>query len=171
VRGNRPAFLGAAFLLATCAQARRQAPGPVDDTLDLLPDPAGIQGLRPTGDPQRAAGQQLFELIDGGAELFLAHGFEKAIAQEYESPDGSRFSVEIFLMNDAAGARRVYAERGGTTADGPSIGDASTFEDYYGHYVAGRLYFTVTASRTSGDLRPPIERLARAVVERLPPGE
>lgn len=154
---------------AACTQTTAQSPGPAGGALRLLPDPVGLQGLEPTGEPQQASGQQLFELIDGGAELFLAHGFENAVAQDYRDRDGSRFSVEIFEMRDEAGARQVYAERGGTTAVHSTIGDASTFEDYYGHYVVGRHYFTVTASRVGDDLRPPIERLARAVVERLTP--
>jgi hypothetical protein len=165
---NRLAWLSATTLLSACAQPAQPTPLPAGGRLAV---PAELQDLQPTGDPQRATGQQLFELINGGAEIFLALGFAEAVSQEYVSPDGTRFTVEVYRMQSETGAKRIYEKRGGTQTDEPRIGDASTFEEYYGHYLAGFHYFTVTASRTRGVLRPQIERLARAVVSRLPPGK
>jgi len=142
-------------------------PTSADDLRWLLPDAAGLGALAPAGEPDQAAGQDLFRLINGGAELYLQHGFERAVVQDYQGEGKLRFSLEVFRMSTVEGARTIYELRGGTTAEPAHIGEASTVEGYYGLYRQGCYYFSVTASRSRGELRPSIERLARAVVERL----
>jgi hypothetical protein len=153
-------------LLAITSLAASCAPAVVasGDPLALLP---AVDDLEAAGEPERARGQDLYRVINGGAPLYLDHGFECLVARSYERVDGVRFTVEIYQMKDAAGARAVYTKKGGDISAEPELGDASTFEGYYGLYVHGRYHFAVTASRTQGDLRSSIDRLARAVIARI----
>jgi hypothetical protein len=50
-------------------------------------------------------------MINGGAELYLEHGFQRAMSQEYEGTDGLRLILEIFQMENARGVDIIRGKR------------------------------------------------------------
>jgi len=70
----------------------------------LFPKPEEVRPWVPDGPAQLAEGQDLFALIDGGAELFLRHGFERAAAQSYALAGSRHIQVEIdYLITESDG--------------------------------------------------------------------
>jgi len=53
--------------------------------------------------------QQLFDLIDGGASLFLEYGFVRAYAAEYGDSAQRFLSVELYEMSDPTAAFGVFS--------------------------------------------------------------
>lgn len=58
--------------------------------------------------------QNLFDYIDGGAEVYLAYDFQKLIVQEYspalkDSLQGKSITVEIWRMNSSADAYGIFS--------------------------------------------------------------
>lgn len=163
----RTRALGWMILWACAAPALAANSSPEQTLLVLLPAPEALQGWAPAGRPQTADGQELFSLIDGGAELFLRFGFERALTQEYADGKGGVISLEIYRMQDQAGARDVYAQKTGQDAAPLGIGAAGVQGDYYLIFWQDRYLVTVTALDQEATTRHALLPLARLVEARL----
>ncbi|MDD4192642.1 MAG: hypothetical protein PHI28_15010 [Mangrovibacterium sp.] len=53
--------------------------------------------------------ENLYDYIDGAAELYLSYGFKKVISRRYACPDEMDIVVEIFDMNGARDAFGVFS--------------------------------------------------------------
>jgi hypothetical protein len=88
------------------------APLAVDAARDATPRaPAQLAGPGPewteADRPRRFVGQDLFNHIDGAAELFLELGFREVIVRRYT--DGTAtLAHEVYEMKDATAARGIY---------------------------------------------------------------
>jgi hypothetical protein len=134
----------------------------------LLPTPDEARPWAPDGPAQLAEGQELFALINGGAELFLRHGFERAAMQSYALAGSRHIQVEIYQMERSDGAAQVFAQRAGSGELPTAIGDAGAGGEYYLVFRQGRFLVTVTAADTHPDAKAATLRLARAVERRIP---
>lgn len=70
------------------------------------PDGPG-QEWTEVGRPRKFVSQDLFNHIDGAAELFLELGFREAVVRRYANGDAT-LSYEIYEMKDATAARGIY---------------------------------------------------------------
>jgi hypothetical protein len=134
----------------------------------LLPTPDEARPWAPDGPAQLAEGQELFAMINGGAELFLRHGFERAAVQSYALGGGRPIQVEIYQMERPDGAAEVFAQRAGPGEPPLPIGDAGVSGEYYIVFRQGRFLVTVTAADPDPDAKAAALRLARAVEKRIP---
>lgn len=76
-----------------------------EDIKTLLPDPFNLPGLQAAGEPEVYEGDYLFDLINGGADVYFEYGFVQVVTQAYTEMKGnSSVRVEIYQMtdNDAA---------------------------------------------------------------------
>jgi len=145
-RPQRPAFWFslALFLLLTvfCSWLRPS------EMLRIIPSDADLNELSPVEKPKQYDGRQLFKLINGGAGVFLAAGFEKVVVQEYVTANDDLFRLEIYRMKSDGAAVKIYRLQGGKEngkEDGADlIPQASTVEDYFGMFRQNQYYFTVT---------------------------
>lgn len=103
-----------------------------DDILSIFPDPFGLPGFQLAGDPEVYEGDYLYDLINGGADVYFEYGFERAATQSYKGVDGpSAIKIEIYQMSD------IYAAYGimSLTASGQSL-----IEKKGAFYVSGEGY-------------------------------
>ncbi len=112
----------------------------------LLPkekDPQ-LAGWAPVGSPQEFEGDDLFVYIDGGAEIYLEYGFNRAVVQDYGDSKGRIVSLELFEMKDPAAAFGAYSFK--TTGKGKllDLGQGGELEDYYLNFWKGEYLFTIT---------------------------
>ncbi len=145
--------------------------------LHVLPQGAALVGFKPLDPPEQAAGDQLFRLINGGATLYMGAGFKRALLQDYSAPDGALISLEVYQMASPAAARTVFAHKAGKEAAASAAdGKAALVEDYYGLYLQGSFYVSVTAAEVTPSARKQVESLAAAVLGKVtapkaaPPG-
>ncbi|MCK9618469.1 MAG: hypothetical protein M0R21_11630 [Lentimicrobiaceae bacterium] len=59
-------------------------------------------------------GEELFYLIDGGAELYLEYGFTEASVAEFVFPEDGKLRAELYEMSDVAAAYGVFSVRCGS---------------------------------------------------------
>lgn len=137
-------------------------------------EPAGIvaaavevDGWRLDGEPQVHVGDALFELINGGAELYHQHGFVQALSAHYMGAEGRSISLEVFEMGDANGARSVYAEKAGGSGEAVDVGDEAALESYYLNLRTGPYLVTVTGFESDPETTEGIVALARAVAAEI----
>lgn len=134
----------------------------------ILPGAAETRPWVPDGPAQVAEGQDLFALINGGAELFLRYGFERAAVQSYDLGGGRHIQVEVYLMRTPDGAAEVFARKVGPGDLPLSIGDSGVRGEYYIFFRHGRFFVTVAAGDTNTDAKAAVLRIARAIETRIP---
>jgi len=128
----------------------------------LLPDE--INGYKPAGKDTYYNQENLFDYINGGAELFISYNFDKVISRTYKNNDEPKIVVEIFDMQEAKNAFGVFShDREGldnTYGQGSEIyTDAIIFwKDRY--YISILSYGETDMSKKSlHDLAAGIDRL------------
>lgn len=165
-------FLSILISLLFCFQSplgASEAP-PEADLASLLAGIGTTGGWSPEGEPALAAGDDLFLLINGGAEIYHEYGFTKAIFQTYAGPDGRAINLELYQMNDPAAAFGIYTFKTGAGGTPVAVGAGGSLESYYLNFWKGRFLATVIALDTGGDASADLIALARAIDAVLPGG-
>ncbi len=94
--------------------------------------PSELRNWKLSAAPEIYNPQNLYEYIDGGAELYLSFGFRELISSTYQSSHAAPIRVDIFDMNEPRNAFGVFAH------------SRETIEQDFGQgsqYFAGLLLF------------------------------
>ena len=108
-----------------------------------LPTDNSVAGWTAVDTVQVFVGQDLFLMINGGAETYHKYGFIQAATREYAGPQDLRINVEIYEMTDTAAADSIYAYKTGDEGLPLTIGTEGQIEGYFLNFRKGR--FVVTA--------------------------
>lgn len=134
--------------------------------LAYLPDESLLDGWETLGDPQTAEGEDLFLLINGGAEIYNEYGFARAVMHSYTKGDKS-VNLEVYEMEDAASAYGAYSFKTGRDGEPIEIGSEARFEEYYLNFWKGDVVVTLIGFDTDLETRDAILTLARLVEARI----
>jgi len=127
-----------AFLAAGGSLAARQAiPGP-----PAIPAPEFAPGWAKAGPLRTFTGQDLFNQIDGGAELFLEFGFARLRLQTY-ARDKAELTLNAYEMESAASALGVYLMKMGRETPFPEVAARNSSEDVQLTILKGRYFIQV----------------------------
>lgn len=143
---------------------------PAAETADLaalLPAADQIPGWRVVVSPREFKGEDLFDLIDGGADLYLEYGFSQVLSCRYETASSFTLQIEIYRMRDDAAAYGVYSITQSGSGTAVEIGEAARLYDYYLTFWKGPYCVNVTASGPSAAARREILRLAGLIAARI----
>jgi len=158
------AVVAATVMVAVVQCARTPA---LEQPLDLASAAVEIEGWQLEVEPQVYVGDALFELINGGAELYHRFGFVQVLSAQYSDGEGRSIALELFEMRDAEAARGIYSEKTGGAGEHMEIGDEAAFESYYLNFRSGRFLVTVTGFDSDPETTDGLLELARAVELRL----
>jgi hypothetical protein len=109
----------------------------------FLPQPGELKGWEPVGTPQHMIGEDLFLLINGGAEIYYEYGFKQVIAQGFKNKNGKSFNLEIYEMQTPAAAYGIYTFKTGDEGIPLDVGNEGLLEDYYLNFWKGNVCVTV----------------------------
>jgi hypothetical protein len=115
---------------------------------NLIPGDDEIPGWKMTEKPGIFEGDNLFELIDGGADLYYEYGFMKVLSVHYADPANTNLLVEVYEMEDSQSAYGIFSITRRTSAWSDSFGSLAAIEGSYISFWKSRYY--VTVSFTSG---------------------
>ncbi len=144
-------------------EAPKGAPG--NDFAALAEAPKGWSVAE---SPRIARGQELFTVINGGAELYLRLGFDQAVFASYRSPAGKSINLEIYQMKTPVLAREVYTQKTGAGGRKMAFGVAALFEDYYLNFYKGNYQVTVSGYGADKQTVADIFVIAGSIDVRLP---
>ena len=139
----------------------------VEEVPRLAATAVEIDGWRMEYEPEIYVGDSLFELINGGAEVYHRFGFLQALATQYSQAEGRSISLEVFEMGDVEGARNIYADKTGGAGEPLEIGDEAAGEDYYLNFRSGSFLVTITGFDSDEQTTKGILKLAHAVADRI----
>lgn len=133
----------------------------------LLPDQNQLKDWKPFGEPQYAEGEDLFLLINGGAEIYYEYGFKRAVIHSYSHKDGTSINVEIYEMEDAVSAYGMYSFKiGGNGKDIP-IGTEGRMEEYYLNFWKGPYVVTLIGFDTDSATRESLKKIAGTIDDKI----
>lgn len=134
-------------------------------TTGLLPDSVGEYAK---SDSARIyTGDGLYNLIDGGADIFREYGFDRVAVQRYSDTRDNYVDVELYEMKDSSSAYGIFSLI--TSSTGKRVAGFS-FDAYSGDGFLllwkGKYYASLTASGPSDD--SVIVRAAVEMTRRIP---
>lgn len=128
----------AAFPMAGGSPAARQtAMGPPP-----VPEPGFAPGWAKAGPLRTFTGQDLFNQIDGGAELFLEFGFARLRLQAYARGE-AELTLNAYEMESASSALGVYLMKMGRETPFPEVAARNSSENIQLTILKGRYFVQV----------------------------
>ena len=133
----------------------------------FLPKEGEIDSWKPVGKLEKAVGDDLFILINGGAEIYHEYGFKQVVMQEYQNDNQKSINVEIYEMNDAASAFGIYTFKTSPNGKEIELGQAAVFEDYYLNFWKNNFLVTLTGFDTDQETIEGIIAISRAIDSKM----
>jgi len=147
------------FCCAALGKSEEQSAG----LMVYLPDSSQVDGWSLAFAPEEAEGDDLFLLIDGGAELYHEYGFKRALVAEYSGPGSRKINIEMYRMRDPFSAYGIFSFKAGAKGEKLNIEDGAVLEDYYLTFYKSDIQISVTALDSSKETRKDLIRFAEAI--------
>ncbi len=154
------------FIALIVIQCSRKPPGQRDLSC-YLPAPDTLKGWKPVDPPQKFAGKDLYVYMNGGAEIYLSHGFKQLIAHKYINKNNKTITLEIFEMESPSGASAMYSLKTGNDGLQSEIGDEALLEDYYLNVRKDNFLVTLTGVDSEKETINGLITIAKMVDERI----
>ncbi len=156
--------LATVLILATACLATSAAEDPATIVAKLAPS-AGWAAPEPA---RTATHDTLFDLIDGGAELYHEYGVNRAVSWSLAGPSGRSIQVELYEMTDAPAAFGVLSLMQTGKYTRGELGQGSLRTNYYVAFWSGPYFANVTGAQPDTDTQAEVDRLAAALAALLP---
>ncbi len=144
-----------------------QSPDNQADLSTYLPNNGEIGTWQPTGSPEKAVGEDLFVLINGGAEIYHEYGFKQVIMQSYENANEKSINLEIYEMENSSSAFGIYSFKTSTRGKEIHLGDKALLEDYYLNIWKGKFLVTITGFDSEPETIDGLINIANAVDSKI----
>jgi hypothetical protein len=137
------------------------------DIESLLPAQVELQGWKISEGPAVYAEDQLFELINGGADIYLEYGFSRVVSVHYLDPSQNTIQLEIYEMSDDAAAYGIFSITQQAAAWTKDFGTISSFSEDYISFWKSRYYVNISWSSRQHIDQPLMAHLARLVAGKI----
>ncbi len=137
-----------------------------NDSLDfarLLPE--SVNGWRQQGSDEIYNRDNLYEFIDGGAELYLSYGFQKLLHRNFTRPDFPDIIADIFDMGSSANAFGVFMHSRGK-ADS-AFGQGSEYIQGFLNFWKGKYYVTILTMEETPESKQAVFKLGKFIDSRI----
>lgn len=154
------AFLGA-MIAITASEGCKKAKS------DPFPASGAIAGWDKTSDTRVFAAKDLWQYIDGDAEQYISAGVVSTSTSDYKYQGQLEAVVDVYTMNDAAGARKILET--GQTSDAKTVqlGDAGVAYAQSISFRKGRSLVRIVAYESTSNTPQALLALARGVEAKL----
>lgn len=130
---------------------------------DYCPESGEVPGWSAEYEPRIAKGDDLFLLINGGADIYLEYGFSDAVFHSYKLENGSSVNLEIYRMRSTESAYGMYTFKTGYSGKPIDVGHDGWMEEYYLNFWKGNLLVTLIGLDTEKETLNGVVQLARSI--------
>ncbi len=113
----------------------------MEDFYSVLPAEAG--GWKKAGPPEKYDKTNLYDYIDGGAELYISYNFQKLLAVRYKGEDDEEIVIDIFDMGNSHDAFGVFSH--GREREDGFVGQGSEYGGGLLTFWKDRYYVSIMA--------------------------
>ncbi len=139
VKKNRAVPIFFIVLLAIAAEVAMA--NPIEDFDSVLP--AEVNGWKKADPPATYDKTNLFDYIDGGAELYISYNFQNLLAVRYEGEDDEEIVVDIFDMGNSFNAFGVFSH--GREREDGLVGQGSEYGGGLLTFWKDKYYISIMA--------------------------
>ncbi|RPJ37101.1 MAG: hypothetical protein EHM27_14100 [Deltaproteobacteria bacterium] len=109
----------------------------------------------------------LYDYINGAADLYLTYEFKELQVGEYNRDDKASVIVEIYRHGSPTNAFGIYSQERLANADFLDIGSQGYYEEKVLNFLSGSYYVKISSANTSKKDREILSRFARETAEKL----
>ena len=117
---------------SACADQASASPEKLLAAMDLLPLDDDLPGWKRSEKLLSASNEEeLYKIVNGGATLYIQHGFQVFVGQSYRGPKGVESEVYIFDQGTAQNARGLYENplaKPGRSKEVPDLGEEARID-------------------------------------------
>ena len=146
----------------------------VPDSLEsLLPDYQSPDGQRWNMELDHYTPDNLYEYIDGEAELYRDYGFLRAVSAYFYRPDNDlqAFTADVYDMGTALNAFGIYTRYSRPELQYGNIGTEAMISTANIRFYQDRYFVQLNVSVLDTVLAAAIQGYARKIAKLLPPGK
>jgi hypothetical protein len=134
----------------------------------LLPEDSERPGWRATSRPEFFTSQNLWEYINGQAEMYIDYGFRCVVTIEYMCSDGAgSMIIEVFQMQSPIHAFGIYAAERSPDDFFIKMGAQGYLGENALNFWKGPYYVKLTASRSSSDTKKALMMLGNTIANKI----
>lgn len=163
----RRSSIRSAVLCAVIASAGVCAAAVEEGVAQLLAPLQELRDWTTAEAPRTFVGEDLFELIDGGAELYHEYGFRQAVAARFEGPSSATLQIEAYQMDSAASACGVYSLLQSPKGAPIVIGQGGRLYRDYLIFWKGPFYVSLTLTVPLESAGAVLTGAARQIADRI----
>lgn len=157
-------FVFIALLGVSCNKSAEKKSGSSDTIANLMPDMAGEEQWKTEGEVRCYKGEELFDYMNGGAELYHAYGFERACVQDYKKGE-NLYTAEIYEMENSPKAFGIYSlDRQG---EHPSIKQDATYQEGSLNIWKDRYYIRIFIPQKGSNIKEEMQSLGEKAVSQI----
>ncbi len=136
----------------------------------LFPGPGFEKGWSWLGKPKNYIPENLYNYINGEAELYLSYGFQECATLTYfwGNPDDTSFVVDIYDMGTPINAFGLYSVYRHPGYQYEAIGTEAVVSDFGIKYYQGSYVIELKAGDSSEKTRQAMEAVAKQLSGRIP---
>lgn len=132
-----------------------------------LPADNEAPGWKLDGPTRTFRGDDLFMMINGGADIYHEYGFVQVLAATFVNPSEETVKLEIYQMKSPGAAYGAYTFKAGEGGEEGSLGQEARLQDYYLNFWKGDLLVTLVGSNPDEQAMQGGLDLAKAVDARI----
>lgn len=148
-------------LLAGCRSRKPAAP------VEFFSDSISAPGWVKSGAARTFEASHLWEYVDGDADKYLQAGVVKTLTCDYKFNGKTDATVDVYVMDNASGARKIYDGESSEGSQPLSIGDASRYAKGSLTFRQGPYFVRLVAYEDSPEITTAMTALAFAVSNHL----
>jgi hypothetical protein len=147
------------FLMFTVCSAQ--------DSLELLlPKEGEVREWKRVDNPLIYAAENLYDFIDGGAEIFLEYGFQKVISQEYQNKDLTIIAT-IYQMDNEVSAFGIFSDNRSARFKNITIGNGGFRTDYSLNFWQYNYYIVVESFQKSPLISDALVKFSKLISRKI----
>jgi polyferredoxin len=142
-------------------------PKPVAKAVSFFPESGQIAGWSKSSETRTFEADDLYRYIDGAADKFIQAGVVRTLTSGYRYQDKVDATADVYLMQSADGARKVYESEPDTGSKPVRLGDAGRLYGASLTFRAGPCFVRLVAYQSGPDIGEALVSLARGIEARL----
>jgi hypothetical protein len=126
-----------------------------------------VKGWKPSGEIQSFSPDELYQYIDGGADLYLTYAFQDLGVLEYQNEREATVTVEVYRHKTPYDAFGVYSQERPPTPESLAVGAQGYIGEDFLNFVAKLYYVKISAFQAGAEGREVLISFAKKVAEAL----
>lgn len=139
--------------------------GPMQAT--LFPESGEVSGWAKSGQVRTFEAGNLWEYIDGDAEMYIQAGVKKTLTSDYRYRNKFDAVADIYQMSAPAGAQKMFSAESSAESQPVQLGDEARLYKSSLVFRKGMYFVRLTAYEESPGVSKGLVDLARAIESRL----